>query len=105
MRVLRGLLGVLLWLLAAVVGLLGVVLSVTVILLPLGIPLLMLARRLFTRSVRLFLPRAVAHPATELRDSARRKGKRAAKALADVDVGKRAKRSRKLVRKQRQRLA
>ena len=61
MRLLRGLLGTLLWILAAVVGLVAVILCVTVILLPLGIPLLGYARRLFAQAVRMMLPRAVAH--------------------------------------------
>ena len=48
MRLLRGLLGAVLWILAALLGLVGFVLCVTVILLPLGIPLLGVARRLLT---------------------------------------------------------
>ena len=81
MRVLRGLAGVVLWLLAAVVGLLGALLSVTVVLLPVGIPLLLLARKLFTRSVQLLLPRKVAHPVQEL-------GKKAGKRKdAAMDAG------------------
>lgn len=95
MRVLRALLGALLWILAGVVGLLGILLSVTVILLPLGIPLLMLARRLFTRSVALVLPRKVSHPVEESGRSMRRKGRKGRGALADVDVGKLGKRARK----------
>ena len=105
MRFLRGLFGVVLWLLAAVVGLLGMLLSVTLILLPLGIPLLMLARRLFTSSVRLFMPRALAHPAQELRNSARRKGKGATNALPDVDLHKDAKRTRGFLKARRKRFA
>jgi hypothetical protein len=62
MRVLRGLAGALLWILASVVGLVAVLLCATIILLPVGIPLLFLTRRMFTASVRLFLPRAAAHP-------------------------------------------
>jgi hypothetical protein len=84
MRLLRGLAGAVLWILAAVVGLLGVVLCVTVILLPLGIPLVMLARRLFTRSVRLMLPRSVAHPVDESGKSARKKGRKAKSSATDV---------------------
>jgi hypothetical protein len=95
MRVLRALLGALLWILAAVVGLLGVVLSVTVILLPLGVPLLMLARRLFTRSVALVLPRKVTHPVQESGKSARKKGRKATDALPDLDTKKARKKGRK----------
>ena len=40
MRLLRGLLGALLWILASVLGLVGVLLCVTIILLPVGIPAL-----------------------------------------------------------------
>ncbi|QIX25145.1 hypothetical protein ncot_11050 [Nocardioides sp. JQ2195] len=94
MRVLRGLLGAVLWLLAAVVGLVGVVLCVTVILLPLGIPVLMLARRLFALAVRLMLPRAVVHPVDELKKTTGRRGKRAASAV-DSGVAAVAKRGRK----------
>ena len=75
MRLLRGLLGGLLWILAAVVGLVAVVLCITVILLPLGIPLLAQARRMFTSSVRLMLPPAVAHPVKTMDKNGRKKGK------------------------------
>lgn len=95
MRVPRALLGALLWILAAVVGLLGVLLSVTVILLPLGVPLLMLARRLFTRSVALILPRKVSHPVEESGRSLRRKGRKGRDAVSDVDLGKLGRRARK----------
>lgn len=71
MRILRGVVGSVLWILAAVLGLVGVLLSVTVILLPLGIPLLMLARKLFRYSMVFFVPRKVRHPAQELGKSAR----------------------------------
>ena len=77
MRLLRGLLGGLLWILAAVVGLVAVVLCVTVILLPLGLPLLGQARRMFTTSVQLMLPPAVAHPVKTMDKSARKKGRKA----------------------------
>ncbi len=95
MRVLRALLGALLWILAGVVGLLGIVLSVTVILLPLGIPLLMLARRMFTRSIALVLPRKVTHPVEETGRSWRKKGRKGREAISDVDVKKLGKRARK----------
>ena len=81
MRVLRGLLGALVWIVACVVGLVGALLSVTLILAPVGIPLLFLARRLFGASMALFLPRAMRHPAQELG----KKGRQAAE-----DVGKKA---------------
>jgi hypothetical protein len=83
MRLLRGLLGGLLWILAAVVGLVAVVLCVTVVLLPLGLPLLAQARRMFTTSVRLMLPPAVAHPVRTMDKNARRKGRRAKDAVPD----------------------
>ena len=66
MRLLRGLLGALLWILAAVLGLVGVLLCVTVILLPVGIPVVKLAGSMFVRSVRLMLPPALAHPVDTL---------------------------------------
>ncbi|KUI27269.1 hypothetical protein AU196_01705 [Mycobacterium sp. IS-1742] len=66
MRVLRGLLGALLWILAGVIGLVGFVLCLTAILLPIGVPLLGLARRLLTHAVQLMMPRGVAHPVKEL---------------------------------------
>jgi len=66
MRLLRGLLGALLWILAAVLGLVGVLLCVTVILLPVGIPVVKFAGSLFVRSVRLMLPPAFAHPVDTL---------------------------------------
>jgi hypothetical protein len=82
MRLLRGLGGLLLWILAAVLGLVAVILCATVILLPLGIPLLGYARRLFTQSMRLMLPRAISHPVRTASDSARKQGR---KAKSDVE--------------------
>jgi hypothetical protein len=82
MRLLRGLGGLLLWLLAAVLGLVGVILCATIILLPLGIPLLGYARRLFTQSMKLMLPRAISHPVETMNDSAR---KQRSNAQADVN--------------------
>jgi hypothetical protein len=70
-RVLRVTGGALLWILASVVGLVAVLLCVTVVLLPLGIPLLALARRLFTRAIALFLPRAAQHPLKATGDAAK----------------------------------
>ena len=80
----------LLWILAGLLGLVGGLLCVTIILLPLGIPILMLARKLFTASGRLLLPRPVKHPVKE-----------AAKAFqgGGGDVKAAAKRGRKALRK------
>ena len=82
MRLLRGLLGALLWIVAAVLGLLGFVLCVTVVLLPLGIPLLVLARRLLTRAVALMLPRSVAHPVDEITKTTKKKARKLRKRVA-----------------------
>jgi hypothetical protein len=71
MRLLRGLGGLLLWLAAALVGLVAVILCVTVILLPLGLPLLGYARRLLALSIKLMLPRSVAHPVEKAKEAAR----------------------------------
>ena len=68
MKLLRGLAAGLLWILAGVLGLVGGLLSVTIIFLPLGLPLLWLARKLGGAAGRLLLPKAVKHPAQELRD-------------------------------------
>jgi len=84
MRLLRGLLGGLLWILAAVLGLVAIVLCVTVILLPLGLPLLAQARRMFTTSVRLMLPPAMAHPVKTMDKNARKKGRKAKDAVPDA---------------------
>ena len=62
MRLLRGIAGALLWVVSLLLVLVSVILCVTVILLPVGIPLLGYARRIFTVSVKLMLPRAVSHP-------------------------------------------
>lgn len=122
MRLLRGLIGALLWILAALLGLVGVILCVTLILLPLGIPLLAYARRLFTSAVRLMLPPAVAHPVKELDKTARKKGRKAKSTVPDVgaktaekgrkaqstvsDVaGETAKKARKVARRPRKKLA
>jgi hypothetical protein len=67
MRVLRALVGSLLWILACVVALVGALLSLTLVLAPVGVPLLFLARRLFQSSMAMFLPRALRHPAQELK--------------------------------------
>lgn len=106
MRLLRGLVGALLWILAALVGLVAVLLCVTVILLPLGIPLLMLSRRLFGQAVRLVLPRSVTHPAQELGKSARKAGRSAASRAPSPQLDAKAakKKTRKFLRRQRKRL-
>ena len=100
MRLLRGLLGALLWIVAAVLGLLGLVLCVTVILLPVGIPLLGVAGRLLTRAVQLMLPRALAHPIDEATKSVKKEGLKARAATSDT-IGDVSKNARKFARKQR----
>jgi len=99
MRLLRGLLGALLWIVAALLGLVGFVLCVTVILLPVGIPLLAVARRLLTRAVQLMLPRSLAHPVNELEKTAKKKGRaaKAATSSAADDIGKKTRKLRKRV--------
>jgi hypothetical protein len=83
MRVLRALAGALLWILASVVCLLALVLCVTVVLLPLGIPLLMLGRRLYGRSIRLFLPRGALSPVTTSGKAAKSKAEGLLDAMSD----------------------
>jgi hypothetical protein len=61
------------WIAGSLVGLVGALLCVTLVLLPVGIPVLGVARRMFGSSIRLMLPRAVAHPAKEAKRSARRR--------------------------------
>ena len=80
MRLLRGLLGALLWIVAALLGLVGLVMCVTLILLPLGIPILGLSRRLITRAVQLMLPHSLAHPVKE----SKKKRKEAGSAVSDL---------------------
>ena len=111
MRLLRGLLGALLWILAAVLGLVGVLLCVTVILLPVGIPVVKLAGSLFVRSVRLMLPPAlahpvdtlVAHPVDTLTMAAEKKGRKVGSAMSDA-ARDAATKGRKVANKQRKRL-
>lgn len=93
MRLLRGLLGALLWIVASVVGLLGVVCCVTLILLPVGFVLLRVAGRSYRHAVALMLPRAVSHPADEAAKGSRGWLHRSASAA------KPSKRTRKKVRK------
>ena len=102
MRLLRGLLGALLWIPASLLGLVAVVLCVTVILLPVGVPLLMLSRRMFTKAVQLLLPRSMSHPVEELGKSARKKGRNAKRKLPAADDV--AKKGRKAARRQSKRL-
>ena len=104
MRLLRGLLGALLWILAAVLGLVGVVLCVTVIVLPLGPPVVGLAGRLFTHAVKLMLPRSFAHPIDELTKTTKKKGREIRSVSSDA-VADTAKKARKVVRKQRKLVA
>ena len=75
MKPLRWMAAGLLWILAGLLGLVGGLLCVTIILLPLGIPILMLARRLFTRSAKLLVPRSVRHPADESGKAFKGRGK------------------------------
>jgi hypothetical protein len=112
MRILRGLVGSLLWILAGLLGLVGVLLCATLILLPVGIPVLMLARRLFTYAMAVMVPRKVRHPVQELGKSTRRGAKDAKDALPAVDtksMWKGARRTRKkgrsFVKQQRKRFA
>ena len=90
MRLLRGLLGSLLWIAAGLLGLVSLLLCVTLILLPLGIPLFRLSKALFGKSVRLMLPPAVAHPVKHTG----KKSDQAASGVTDA-VGKAAKKARK----------
>jgi hypothetical protein len=104
MRLLRGLLGALLWIVGALLGLVGVVLCLTVILLPLGLPLLIVARRLLTRAVQLMLPRALVHPIDEVTKTAKKKG-REAKADTSAAASDLSKKVRKVARKTGKRVA
>jgi hypothetical protein len=82
MRLVRGLAGALLWILSALLGLVGIVCCLTIILLPLGIPIIGYARKAFTLSLKLMLPRAVTHPVATTEDSLRKRGRRAKKEVA-----------------------
>ncbi|OBA86500.1 hypothetical protein A5662_27080 [Mycobacteriaceae bacterium 1482268.1] len=104
MRLSRALGGAVLWILASVLGLVGVVLCITVILLPVGIPLLKIAGRLFSTSIQLMLPRAVAHPVNELGKAAKKKNRKI-KATASDTVDDTTKRVRKAARKMRKQIA
>jgi hypothetical protein len=78
---LRGLAGALLWIVSALLAIVAVILCVTVILLPVGLPLLGYARRLFTLSLKLVLPRAVSHPVETAEKSMQTGGRKAKKEL------------------------
>jgi len=104
-RLLRGLAGVLLWVVSLLLILIAAILCVTLILLPLGIPLMGYARRTFTLSLKLMLPRAVSHP-VDTADKAmakrsRRARKRAKKqaALTAKDAGRLSRRGRKQMKR------
>src|ERR1700761_4948532 len=106
MRLLRGLAGVLLWILALVLTLVAVILCVTVILLPLGLPLLGYARRLFTLSLKLVLPRAVSHPVQAADKSMHKGGRKTKRQLAGAapDLKNLRKRGRDTARRVRKRM-
>jgi hypothetical protein len=84
MRLLRGLAGALLWIVSALLGLVGVLLCVTIVLLPVGIPLLGYARRSFTMSLKMMLPRAVTHPVETTDKVVSEHGRRLRKNVADA---------------------
>ena len=89
MLLLRGLAGAVLWIVSAVLALVALILCMTVILLPVGIPLLRCARRLFTLSLKLVLPRAVSHPVETAEKSIRQSGRTVKKQLpAALDLKK-----------------
>lgn len=99
MRLLRGLLGSVLWILTGLLGLVGVVLCATIVLLPLGLVVLRLTKQLFGYSMALFLPRAVRHPVQESSKAARSRAGGAQDAVDSAEVSKRAKRAGKQLRK------
>jgi hypothetical protein len=115
MRLLRGLGGAVLWILASLLGLVGVLLCVTVILLPVGVPLMKLAGQLFTRSLQLMLPRALAHPVNEVAKAVEKKDRKITKAAdkenrriraaASHKASDTAKSARKFTRKMRKRVS
>ena len=100
MRLIRGVAGALLWIVSAVLGLVAVILCVTIILLPVGIPLLGYARRLFTLSLKLMLPRAVTRPVETAGKSVRKQGRKTAAKAAKLpkQSRRRARRARKQLR-------
>lgn len=108
MRLLRGVGGAVLWILAVVLGLVGVILCVTILLIPLGLPVLNYARRLFTLSMKLMVPRAVAHPVRSVDRSTRQSRRHARKrveATLSGAMGRKRRRRRWLSGRRRHRLA
>jgi hypothetical protein len=101
MRLLRGLAGALLWIVSGLVGLVAVILCVTIILLPVGLPLLGYARRLFTLSLKMILPRVVTHPVETADKAMQKRGRKARRqvAAAAPDTKKLRKRTGKKARK------
>jgi hypothetical protein len=84
MGMLKGLGGAVLWILSLVLTLVALLLCVTIILLPVGIPLLGYARRLFTLSLKLMLPRAVTHPMKTADDAVEKRRRWMKKDAADT---------------------
>ena len=84
MRLLRALVGVVLWILASLVGLVGAILCVTIIGLPIGIFLVRRAGRMFSSAVRLMLPPSLAHPVKEMKKSAQDKSEKGAERTKDT---------------------
>ena len=97
MKILRRLLGALLWVLAGLLALVGLLLCVTLILLPFGVPVLNYARRLWAWAVRLMLPRMFTHPVQELTGAVAGQGKKASGAASDA-LGSASKASQKAAR-------
>ncbi|KUI22931.1 hypothetical protein AU193_09930 [Mycobacterium sp. GA-1285] len=104
MRLLRGLIGTLLWIVGALLGLVGILLCLTIVLLPVGVPLVAFAGRLLTRAGSLLLPRAVVHPVAEASKTVKRKQHKAISATSDVGADVR-KKTRDSIRKARKRVA
>jgi hypothetical protein len=99
MRLIRGVAGALLWIVSAVLGLVAVILCVTIILLPVGIPLLGYARRLFTLSLKLMLPRAVTRPVETAGKAVREQGRKTADAAKMPKLSRRQTRQARRARK------
>jgi hypothetical protein len=104
-----------LWILASLLGLVGILLCVTVILLPVGLPLVKFAGQLFSRSLQLMLPRALAHPVNEISKAVEKKDRKLTKAAdkqnrkvraaASDAASDTAKNTRKFARKVRKRVS
>ena len=88
MRILRGLVGAVLWIVAAVLGLVSIVLCITVILLPIGLALFGVTRRLFGMAMRLMLPRDLAHPVQHGRKQLKRTARDTSKQVRRSKPGK-----------------